>query len=122
MALLRLTGPIAGLPTPNHGGAPDVSGCRGCTDCCHLSELSITSEEAERLRGIYPSFPGPLGELRMEPDPNFEGWFLMKGPCVFRRLNTPLAAGGCRIYADRPASCDIFTCAYLLQLRRDQAR
>jgi Fe-S-cluster containining protein len=119
---LRLKGPIAGLPTPNYGGTPDAAGCRGCTDCCHLSELSITHEEAERLRAIYLNFQEPLGELRLQPDPNFEGWVLMKGPCVFRRINTSLAEGGCRIYQDRPASCDIFTCAYLLQLRRDQVR
>jgi Fe-S-cluster containining protein len=117
---LRIAGPIAGEAKPNHGGEPNILGCRGCTDCCHLSELSITKEEAERVERLYQSFPEPLGELQLRPDPEFDGWFLMKGPCVFRRLHTPLAEGGCRIYPDRPSVCDRFTCAYLLQLRREQ--
>ena len=110
---------MAGAPTPVHGGAPSgAKGCNGCVDCCHLPQISVTAEEAERLTAIARTFQEPLGELVIEPDPSFEGWRLMRGPCVFRRLDRPLAAGGCRIYADRPVGCAIFTCELLLEAKR----
>jgi Fe-S-cluster containining protein len=114
------SGPLAGDPLPLHGGSPSISGCGGCTDCCHLPEISVTDEEAARLQAIHPSFPEPLGELVIDTDPAHEGWAIMRGPCVFRRLDRPLVAGGCRIYEDRPAGCEIFTCRLLLDLRRAQ--
>ncbi len=118
---IRLTGPLSGNPVPMHGGAPGDAGCNGCTDCCHLPEISITDEEAERIRVRHADLQEPLAELLIVRDPANDGWNIMQGPCVFRRLNTPLAAGGCRIYEDRPAACDIFTCAFLLGVRRAKA-
>ena len=112
------SGPLAGEPIPLHGGAPGAGGCNGCIDCCHLPEISVTDEEAARLRELFD-----LGEHRGErlvlnPDAANEGWQIMRGPCVFRRSESPLDAGGCAIYEDRPASCRIFTCRLLLELRR----
>ncbi len=118
MADNRLTGPLAGAPTPQHGGTPGDAGCNGCTDCCHLPEISITDEEAARVTARYATLLEPMGELNVRRDDANPGWNIMQGPCVFRQLNTPLAAGGCRIYLDRPAGCDIFTCAFLLERRR----
>jgi Fe-S-cluster containining protein len=114
----RLAGPLAGQSIPLHGGSPGDAGCGGCTDCCHLPEISITDEEAARVEAAHAGLNEPLGELVIRKDPGNESWSIMEGPCVFRRLDTPLAAGGCRIYADRPAACDIFTCAFLLEKRR----
>lgn len=111
-------GPLAGEATPRHGGRPGRAGCEGCVDCCHLPEISVTDEEAARLRERYAELPAPLGALSLEVDPANEGWQIMQGPCPFRRLDSPLAAGGCRIYDDRPSSCAIFTCSFLLELRR----
>jgi Fe-S-cluster containining protein len=118
MDLKRLSGPLAGQSIPLHGGTPGQAGCHGCTDCCHFPEISITDEEALRVTERYRNFPEQLDELLIHPDPAHDGWDIMQGPCVFRRLDTPLAAGGCRIYEDRPAGCDIFTCAFLLEKRR----
>lgn len=67
---------------------------------------------------MHATFEEPLGGLEILPDPTHEGWQIMPGPCVFRQLDQPLAAGGCRIYADRPASCDIFICDLRLTLQR----
>jgi Fe-S-cluster containining protein len=114
----RLSGPLAGQSIPLHGGTPSRTGCHGCTDCCHLPEISITDEEAFRVTERYRTLSEPLDELVIRPDPAHAGWNIMQGPCVFRRLDTPLAEGGCRIYEDRPAGCDIFTCAFLLDQRR----
>jgi Fe-S-cluster containining protein len=111
-------GPLAGQPIPLFGGQPDAGGCNGCTDCCHLPEISVTDEEAARLRRLHAGWEGPIAPLSLRADPAHEGWQMMQGPCVFRQVDRPLAAGGCRIYADRPAGCDIFTCAYRLALRR----
>lgn len=111
-------GPLAGEPLPLYGGSPGAAGCNGCTDCCHLPEISITDEEAARLRERYETLSEPLGELLIHADAAHEGWNIMQGPCVFRRLDSPRAQGGCRIYEDRPAGCDIFTCAFLLARRR----
>lgn len=118
MKKINLLGPLGGQPQPRHGGAPGAAGCNGCTDCCHLPEISITDEEECRLEARYADLEAPMGELIIRPDPSNAGWKLMQGPCVFRQLDTPLAAGGCRIYDDRPAGCDIFTCSLLLELRR----
>ena len=121
MALVNesvLRGPLAGEPRPLFGGQPDADGCNGCTDCCHLPEISVTDEEAARLRGLHEEWKGPIAPLSLSPDPVHAGWQIMQGPCVFRQDDRPLAAGGCRIYADRPASCDIFTCSLRLALRR----
>lgn len=113
-----LGGPLAGEPVPIHGGTPDETGCNGCIDCCHLPEISVTDEEASTLREVSVTVAGPLGSLKLTPDPAHEGWQIMHGPCVFRQPNTPLAQGGCRIYEHRPAGCRIFTCSLLLELRR----
>jgi hypothetical protein len=118
MKNIRMAGPLAGLSIPLHGGSPGDAGCGGCTDCRHLPEISITDEEAARVTRRNADLPEPLGELLMRRDPANEGWNIMQGPCVFRRLDTPLVAGGRRIYEDRPAGCDIFTCALLLEKRR----
>lgn len=115
---LNRPGPLTGESIPLYGGRPDADSCHGCIDCCHLPEISITDEEAERLRGIHTDFDGPLGELVVHPDPANDGWQIMTGPCVFRQYDRPLQAGGCRIYADRPAGCDIFTCRLRTDLRR----
>jgi Fe-S-cluster containining protein len=111
-------GPLHGGVVPVHGGQPDESGCNGCIDCCHLPEISVTDEEAARLRAMYQTVEQPLGELSFSDDPAHEGWKIMAGPCVFRRYDRPLARGGCRIYDDRPSGCAIFTCRLLLDLRR----
>jgi hypothetical protein len=116
---LRTRGPLAGEPIPLFGGRPNEGGCNGCTDCCHLPEIAVTDEEAERLSGLYAGWEGPIAPLRLAPDPAHAGWQIMQGPCVFRREDRPLTAGGCRIYGDRPASCDIFTCSFRLRLRRE---
>lgn len=118
MASLRTRGPLAGEPIPVHGGHPNRDRCNGCIDCCHLPEISVTDEEASRLRTIHSAFEAPLGELVLWGDPKHEEWQIMQGPCVFRRYDRPLGAGGCRIYADRPASCEIFTCKLRTDLRR----
>jgi Fe-S-cluster containining protein len=68
---------------------------------------------------LYSSIDEPLGTLDLVPDPGHEGWQIMRGPCVFRRQDSPLSAGGCRIYDHRPAGCRIFTCRLLLESRRD---
>lgn len=115
---IRTAGPLSGQSLPVHGGSPGDTGCNGCTDCCHLPEISITNEEATRIRQRYNTLSEPLGELVIRADSAHEGWNIMQGPCVFRRLDTPLAAGGCRIYEDRPAGCEIFTCVFLLEQRR----
>lgn len=118
MKEMLLAGPLGGQGIPFYGGTPGDAGCDGCTDCCHLPEISITDEEAARVTQRYAELIEPLGELIIRDDVGHEGWNVMQGPCVFRRLDAPLAAGGCRIYADRPTSCDIFTCAFLLEKRR----
>jgi Fe-S-cluster containining protein len=115
---IRASGPLSGESMPIHGGSPGSTGCNGCTDCCHLPEISITDEEAARLKVRYGSLLGPLGDLVIDADPGHKGWSIMQGPCVFRRLDKSLAQGGCRIYEDRPAGCEIFTCAFLLAKRR----
>lgn len=112
------TGPLAGEPLPVHGGRPDKDGCGGCIDCCHLPEISVTDEEADLLRSLYPTIDAPLGALDLRSDDQNPGWQIMSGPCVFRRYDRPLEAGGCRIYEHRPAGCDIFTCRLRLNLRR----
>lgn len=115
------TGPLGGHPVPVHGGNPTSLGCDGCVDCCHLPEISITDEEATLLRVAYESDgEESVGELHIEPDVAHDGWQIMRGPCVFRRLEAPLVRGGCRIYDDRPAACRIFTCKLLLDFRRSQ--
>ena len=118
MADIRTTGPLSGRSIPVHGGSPGAAGCNGCTDCCHLPEISITDEEAARVRSLYETLSEPRGNLVIHPDLEHAGWNSMQGPCVFRRLDSPLAQGGCRIYEDRPAGCDIFTCVFLLEQRR----
>src|SRR5579859_6116665 len=95
---IRTAGPLSGQPISIHGGSPGHTGCNGCTDCCHLPEISITDEEAARVRRRYHALSEPLGELVIHADPTHEGWNTMRGPCVFRRLDTPVAQGGCRIY------------------------
>lgn len=117
-----LAGPLAAGSIPLYGGAPGAGGCGGCTDCCHLPQISVTDEEAERLTELYSSVPNPLGKLVIEVDPAHEGWKSMRGPCAFRQLDGPRGPGGCRIYEHRPAACEIFTCALLLDLRRAQER
>lgn len=112
------TGPLHGERIPVHGGTPGGSGCNGCIDCCHLPEISVTDEEAERLKELYPTVEAPLEELVLDSDSSNPGWQIMQGPCVFRQIDTPLQAGGCRIYEDRPVGCKVFTCSFLLDLRR----
>ena len=112
------TGPLAGDAVPLHGGSPDRHGCNGCVDCCYLPSISVTDEEAARLRQLYQTLHHPAGELRLTPDGQFPGWQSMEGPCVFRRDGRAVESGGCRIYEDRPSSCRIFTCPFLLDLRR----
>src|SRR5947209_13985173 len=97
-------GPLAGDAIPVFGGKPDAAGCHGCTDCCHLPSISVTDEEAVRLRALHEGWAEPIEPLELASDPAHEGWSIMRGPCVFRREDPPLAAGGCRVYADRPAS------------------
>jgi Fe-S-cluster containining protein len=116
---ISVRGPLAGEPIPLYGGQPDAGGCNGCTDCCHLPEIAVTDEEAARLHALHAAWPEPIEPLILEPDQAHAGWYVMQGPCVFRREDRPLAAGGCRIYADRPASCDIFTCSFRLRLCRE---
>ena len=118
MADIRFQGPLAGEAMPTHGGTPGNQGCGGCTDCCHLPEISITDEEAVRVAARYSELAEPAGELVIARDPAHEGWQIMQGPCVFRRADSPLEQGGCRIYDDRPAGCDVFTCTFLLENRR----
>jgi Fe-S-cluster containining protein len=114
LADIRDIGPLAGSPRPVYGGRPADTGCEGCTDCCHLPEISVTEEEADTLRRRHRDFGEELQPLLLHDDPAHEGWRIMQGPCVFRRIDTPLAQGGCRIYDDRPAGCAIFTCSFLL--------
>jgi putative zinc- or iron-chelating protein len=119
MTILERTGPLQGQNAPNYGGRPDATGCNGCTDCCHLPEISVTGGEADRLQRLYHTVEQPLGALLIHDDPHHEGWRIMKGPCVFRQEDRPIAAGGCRIYDDRPGGCRTFTCRLLLDLRRN---
>jgi Fe-S-cluster containining protein len=111
------SGPLAGESEPVHGGSPGAAGCDGCTDCCHLPEISVTDEEVSILRALAADRP----ELNTSPlftiDPLHEGWQIMQGPCAFRDSASPVHSGGCRIYGDRPAGCRIFTCKLLLELR-----
>src|SRR5687767_14311444 len=111
-----IRGPIAGEPSPLYGGAPGDAGCNGCVDCCHFPEISVTDEEAARLSALYEALEEPAGPLIITPSPERPGWQLMQGPCAFRGLSP--ARRGCRIYEERPASCAIFTCAFLLERRR----
>jgi len=111
-------GPLAGESLPQHGGQPDLRGCNGCTDCCHLPEIAVTDEEAAELRTLHAAFPQHLKALIMVPDTAHAGWQMMQGPCVFRQVDTPLTAGGCRIHDHRPSSCAIFSCRLLLDLKR----
>ncbi len=112
-------GPMAGLNSPLHGGSPSRDACNGCTDCCHLPEISVTDEEATRLLRLYEDFDRPHGTLVIRADPDYPGWRIMQGPCVFRSHGSPAGAGGCRIYFDRPAGCAIFTCRLRLALQRE---
>jgi Fe-S-cluster containining protein len=116
--ILTEPGPLNGQFHPVHGGHPDRDSCRGCIDCCHLPEISVTDEEAATLRAAHRRLDQPIGDLIIHPDPANPGWQLMAGPCIFRQYDAPLQAGGCRIYDDRPASCAIFTCALRTNLRR----
>ncbi len=113
-------GPLYGESEPVYGGSPTRDSCNGCIDCCHLPEISLTNEEAGRLREVHARFETPLPELVIQPDQAHDGWQIMKGPCVFRRHDRPLVAGGCRIYADRPIGCEIFTCTLRTELRRSR--
>jgi Fe-S-cluster containining protein len=72
----------------------------------------VTDEEAARLRRLHAWWEGPIAPLRLRQDPAHEGWQIMRGPCVFLQDDRPPADGGCRIYKDRPAGCDIFTCDF----------
>jgi len=103
-------GPMAGEPRPVHGGRPGTAGCGGCVDCCHLPEISVTDEEALELQALAET----VVELEAVPifmaDPAHKGWQIMRGPCAFRKSDSPVAAGGCRIYEIRPGACRIFTC------------
>ncbi len=117
-----MRGPLAGEPIPVYGGRPTRDSCNGCIDCCHLPEISVTDEEANRLREIHSTFETPLGDLVLWIDPAHQGWQIMQGPCVFRQYDKPLSAGGCRIYADRPTGCEIFTCKLRTDLRRRSDR
>ncbi len=121
MSMLASNGPLAGENLPQHGGQPDLGGCNGCTDCCHLPEIAVTDEEAAELRVLHDDFARPLNSLIIQPDTAHEGWQIMQGPCVFRQVDTPLSAGGCRIHAHRPSSCAIFSCRLLLELKRANA-
>jgi Fe-S-cluster containining protein len=113
-------GPLAGTSVPLHGGRPDSAGCNGCIDCCHLPEISVTDEEADRLRTLALDVPDLRGDLVISPDSGNEGWQIMQGPCPFRQPDSPLAEGGCRIYEDRPVGCAIFTCRFLLERKRER--
>ncbi len=121
MSIAANTGPVAGEDIPQHGGDPGLRGCNGCTDCCHLPEIAVTDEEAAELRILHAGFPHSLNPLIIAADTSHEGWQIMQGPCVFRQLDTPMAAGGCRIHDHRPSSCAIFTCRLLLDLKRANA-
>lgn len=116
---LQSSGPLSGGVHALHGGSPGDAGCNGCVDCCYLPEKSITSEEAGRLHLLYAELEEPNGQLRITPDPARSGWHIMHDACVFRREDTPVSQGGCRIYEDRPGTCAVFSCALLLQMRRD---
>lgn len=118
MSIQTSNGPLTGHRLPQHGGHPDLRGCNGCTDCCHLPEIAVTDEEAAELRILHAGFPHRLDALSIVPDTAHDGWQIMRGPCVFRQVDTPLAAGGCRIHEHRPSSCAIFTCRLLLDLKR----
>lgn len=118
MSIQANTGPLAGQSFPRHGGDPDLSGCNGCTDCCHLPEIAVTDEEAAELHALHDAVPQRLNPLIIAPDTAHEGWQIMQGPCVFRQVDTSLSAGGCRIHHRRPSSCAIFTCQLLLDLKR----
>jgi len=118
MSMQTSNGPLAGESLPQHGGHPDLSGCNGCTDCCHLPEIAVTDEEAAELRIRHADFPHPLKPLIIAPDTTHERWQIMQGPCVFRQVDAPLTAGGCRIHDHRPSSCAIFSCRLLLDLKR----
>ncbi|HCG01285.1 MAG TPA: hypothetical protein DEV93_12155 [Chloroflexi bacterium] len=110
-------GPVVGEPRPVHGGHPSAAGCGGCVDCCHLPEISVTDEETLELQTLAESVVGLEAAPMFTADPVHEGWQIMRGPCVFRKSDSPIAAGGCRIYEDRPGACRIFTCKLLLELR-----
>ena len=115
-------GPLAGEPSPVYGGDPGPDGCSGCIDCCHLPEISVTDEEAERIRVLFRRLDGAGEKLVLAPDESNPGWQIMQGPCVFRRPQRALQGGGCAIYDERPASCRIFTCRLLLDMRRNVER
>jgi hypothetical protein len=110
-------GPLTGDPKPVHGGSPSADGCGGCTDCCYLPEISVTDEESSTLAALAASRTEPGSTLVFTVDPAHDGWQIMHGPCVFRESSYPLHSGGCQIYEDRPSSCRIFTCTFLLGLR-----
>jgi Fe-S-cluster containining protein len=111
-------GPLGGLPTPVHGGRPGMQGCGGCIDCCHLPEISVTAEEAALLSGLYHQLDQPESCLRIIEETGRRESLVMLGPCAFRRSGTPLESGGCRIHEERPGACRVFTCQFLLDLRR----
>ena len=111
-------GPLAGEPVPVHGGTPGEGGCGGCVDCCNLPEIAVTAAEAQTLLRLYDDLDRPAGKLRIIDDPQRRDWRIMLGPCAFRKIGDDNGSGGCRIYAECPGSCRIFTCSYLLELRR----
>ncbi|GAC1443323.1 MAG: hypothetical protein NVSMB52_01550 [Chloroflexota bacterium] len=119
--IMKLAGPLGGQSHPVNGGAPNLLGCNGCVDCCHLAEISVTDNEAELLHTLFAEAAEPAGTLRLTPDDDHPGWQIMLGPCVFRKEQRALREGGCTIYENRPASCRIFTCQFLLDLRRSTA-
>ena len=112
------SGPLGGHGIPLNGGQPGRSGCNGCTDCCHLPEISVSDEEAEALTRLTSEFDDLAGPLTFLPDKAVKGWQLLQGPCPFRATDSAVLPGGCRIYQQRPGSCRVFTCAWLLDQRR----
>lgn len=78
----------------------------------------MTAEEAVRLSDLYDQLEQPEGRLRITEDRDRRESLVMLGPCAFRRNGTPLESGGCRIYEERPGACRVFTCQFLLDLRR----
>src|SRR5579862_3024640 len=115
-------GPLAGEELPVHGGTPGLNtGCGGCIACCHLPEIAVTEEEVENLQALYAHLGDTVEPLVIRDDPKSPGWRIMSGPCVFRSSGGGSKSRGCSIYDQRPASCRVFTCDLLLNLRRAAA-
>lgn len=99
----RLELPV--LDTRAEPGRGEVCRRRGCSACCHDTEMPLTAEDVRRLEGMGHR------QFFVEHD----GWRTLRnvdGSCVF------LQGQFCSIYPDRPEGCKLYPLVYDADKRR----